>query len=415
MAAGCSADVSDPQSGEAQIGSTSEALTAVLGGANDPTNLTDGTGGTTDERVGFASACTLTATVNNVTSDYIIRAGGFGAAAAAKNQIVVFKKGSAPSVQAATLSQANGAGTMVKFSSTECAYVGGASVDGSGVATPKVDLLALSFPGGVPTVTVTNKHDLNEARSNHILGTCTDSNNGVHLWALGGQDSGTGSQSLEISQTNLANAWTKTNTALRVDRMNFGADIDNARHIMAGGGRVLSTGNRDQSLDLIVLDSNCAFSSTTGITTAGKILPSVADGNVIWFDGSNFVSAVGAVSGSTLETKVRTYTVSFSGTPSVTSVSDVTSPSGFTSTYRPYFIRKNTSDIFLIGGANAAINASIATVQKSAAGTWTSQTANAGMYGAVGGYLPNASELWAIDGYSTAPSTLGVTVDAFTD
>jgi hypothetical protein len=414
MAAGCSGEMGAGDEA-AEIGSTAEALTAVLGGANNPADLTTGSGGTTDIRAGFASACVLPATVGGVTSDYLIRAGGFDSAGNPTGQIVVWKKGSAPFVQAATLTQANGSGQMVKFSATECAYVGGTSVDGAGTQTKKVDLLALSFSGTTPVITVTNKTDLTTARSNFWLGTCTESNN-VHLVALGGKSGASELDSIEISNGSIS-SWTQS-TAMQLGRMNFGADTDNALHIFAAGGK--NSGSRDNTVDLIKLNSNCSFLSTTAMTAAAKILPHATDGLVVHYDATatKFIASAGTfLSGGTptLETTERAFTVNWT-TPDVTASADTANPANFVATYRAYPVRKNTTDIFLIGGSNAAINASIDKVQKYS-GTWTSQstTGNVGIYGGVGGYLANASEVWAMDGYSTAPSTIGVLVDAFGD
>lgn len=418
MAAGCSAETGAPDEA-AEIGSTSAALTAVKTGTDNPADLTDGTGGTTDIRAGFASACVLQATVNNVTKDYLIRAGGFTNGASATKQIVVFSKGNSPAIQSGAtheLTVASGSGQMVKLNATQCAYVGGSSADGGGTATANVDVLTLSFSGSTPVVTVSNKTSLNAARSNFVLTTCTDNSSGVHLVAIGGKSGSSYLQSIEIANTALS-SWASSASALATGRMNLGADIDDSRHIFAAGGEVTG-GSRSASVDLIRLGTDCSFTDTNPSTTG---LPHAADGLVVHFDATSgeFISTAGTFLSSmvpTLETTERHYTVTWTGTPDVTSSSDTSSPTNFNGTFRPYVVRKNATDIFLIGGANAAINASIAKVQKYAtSSTWTSQstTSSVGIYGGVGGYLPNASEVWAMDGYSTAPSTIGVLVDAF--
>jgi hypothetical protein len=428
FAVGCGADYGPEGAAgdEAEIGVSEQALSAPLTAGNNPVDKTDGTGGTTDIRKGWASSCVLTATVNNVTADYLIEAGGIDAGGSPIKQIVVYKKGSNPFVQpnaaGSRLTVASGSGQMVKLSATTCAYVGGADIDdsASATATANVDLLTLSFDvSNNPVITVTNKQSLGQARANFMMGVCTDSNNGKHLWALGGRAGATFRDTIEISNTALT-SWASS-TAMQVPRAVFGADIDPTdRGILAGGGKTTG-GTRDNTVDVIRLDSNCAFVDTTAST---QNLSASLDGNVIAYlsTADKFVSLAGTKvvsSVNTLATDERVFTVTFNTSPTAPSVSktDVASP-GYTGTYRPYPIIDDAGELYLVGGSNAAINASIDKVQErdhAATGTWDVETANAGIYGGVGGFLPTHGEIWALSGYSTAPSTIGTVVDAFAD
>lgn len=414
VAVGCSAETGEPEA--AEIGSTAEALVA-----NVPSS-------SPDYRVQDPAACSFYDATNS--KEYTALFGGLipGVSPTVTNRVLMAQD--VPSgtpgawvLQTDTLSVARHGAKAIRIDNTHCAIVGGTLANGNGSNAVEMFELTSGTPATIARSATITPTSMNSARSLHDVKTCVE-NNKTHLVAFYGESApGTAVNSIEISDDVLATSWGSWTTALNGTRSagltDFGVAKEKStrNYLLAGGNPSGST--YDDTLTFIALNSSCASPTlkegahaTSNHATVVKLSKAVA-GNVVFFEGTADTFLVNAG----IEDNM--------GSPALSSIADkfvvsdyvngyVTKSAGsalVTTTYKPTHLATNTAETkyTLIGGANAAISASISQVQEYTSGSGFASigTLSPASYQSGAAFLPNNTKLTASTGIQLGTGLTG--------
>lgn len=365
------------------------------------------------------------------TDSYLSKQGGFDISGSPVNWIALLKRGTNSWVQqTATLSAARGQSQVFQLDDTRCVVIGGGAVEDTGNGSAAVDLL--TFNTTTKVVNRTTLASLNAARSQYGLSTCVDNaaTPATHIMVVAGYDGALGTPELrdvEVSPSlanivNAANTWTRTTNILTAGRYNFGMDTDgNNGYVVAGGNKGGMTPIKS-SIELFTASKSSTTCTPVAANTpaTNPNLNSVTEGNVVFYDSSvsKFIAVAGRFStaANSLWADMDTLTVTFGSPPNVTAITNTATPTNFTPTYRPTFLRLDSATVLLMGGATSNLtgagSASKIAVQEYNAG-FTSQSLTTGIYGGSAALLSNGGEAWIVAGDST-PGTRGTNTASFT-
>jgi hypothetical protein len=362
-AVGCSADVSDPQSAENEIGSTEQAIT--------------GSG------VYGAMSCILEDKHAGNNDKYLVVAGGIDLSGTpvASNAIRAIKlaTGQSWSTLGVTLGSARAFGKGIARTPEECVFVGGTTKDyalANAAADRRMDVLTVD--NGTFAVTST-ANALNAARSHFDLQKC-----GNGLIAVGGVDNGTSRNSVEVYD----GSWHSVTATLSASRLDLSVAPKDSNFLdfVAVAGEDSASGPV-ANIDVIhVNDANsngfCDASEVTinrlndgaghnvDLNTVRTQLAAFPKPSTL---GSFLVA--GGDDGTALSTTVPTIAVSnFStGVGTVTASGNATS---YTAVGRPalVYLGSLSSPALVSGFSTINKNAATTIMQTFASGSWTSST-----------------------------------------
>lgn len=426
-AVGCSAESGDYA--ETEVGSTSEAL-SVLAAPSNPVDLSSNVND--DQRAQFSSSCAFKFTPSGGSvRSFFVKAGGFNAAGTtATSKIWMLERGGAAWVtQAATLTTARGQAQSYQLDDTHCAVIAGSDqLDATGTPLATVDLLTLNTSGATPVVNVTTLGSLATARSDFKVTTCADSNGDKHIVVVAGRDASAGTQeiaTIEVSRklsdviANAASLWRTTTTSLPQGVYDFGLDKTTGNEYMVAAGDTGSGAvSKIQLFTLTTITQNsivyCDLPDANHVKDATTNVGSSLKGNEVHYDAVNskFLVGFGIDTGAAALFGGKLFTTNFGAVPyTATFSANANPPAG---AYRPVKVRTDANTAMFMGGSNAAITASLASVQEYGSGAYAGAVnLNQASYGASAALLdaPNPDEVFIANGAST-PGTLGINVDA---
>jgi hypothetical protein len=422
VAVGCSADGGwEGAAGEGEIGSVEQALSgtapvkatvADISGIDIDPN----TGGTQAPVREFAGHCVI----NDDGVDKLAVFGGFNAAGAALDDILIFDPSGTPSwtrlpVAAGTkLTQARGSlkGIQLPSDDSKCLIVGGESTNLGGTTYTTVEELSVSSG----TFTVTAKDPLNVARAKHELQVC-----GNNIIAVGGEQAGAVFTSDSVEIYNVAGNQWDTNSTTSGDIENLGQgrydfamakDDSNDRYVVGGGNN--AGGVLLRTVEVFTSANSCtdmdvkAFPLTERLGTARDgLVAHIKPGSssVFAFLAGN---AAGTASAAVDEVSVTSWTANSQ------TISTNTSPSGYTLTATAYpmlatDLGATPETYMLVGGESVPGTTTFAT---NAIQEWdsmgspdqflTASLSGSGRTHGVAAYLPSANRVITATGVSIA-------------